>query len=326
MSIGDAGILRFQDTSTGEIAAEHRTRLGPCDVLAHNPQTAVAHLGHGNGVVSLWTPTVSTPLVKMFCHRAPVSAVALDATGHYMVTAGLDRQVKVWDIRTYKQVHAYAVNTAPATSLDISQRGLLAVGSGGHVNIWQDAIRSKAAAPYMYHALPGSRVASLSFVPYEDVLGVGHEKGYASLIVPGAGEPNFDAYEANPFENRKQRRETEVKRLLDKIQPDAISMDPNAIGRVAKTNKEEQLSRAQASAEANNADGEPFVPRNRKRGRSSAKRRFLRKQQNVMDTQRSLMLEEQKKRKRTPQMEAQDAADEAAVSGPALSRFKRTRA
>ena len=30
VSVGDAGILRYQDTSTGAIVAQHRTRLGRC--------------------------------------------------------------------------------------------------------------------------------------------------------------------------------------------------------------------------------------------------------------------------------------------------------
>ena len=58
-----------QDTSTGRIVAQHRTRLGSCDVMRANPWNGVMQLGHANGVVSLWSPNASTPLVKMLCHR-----------------------------------------------------------------------------------------------------------------------------------------------------------------------------------------------------------------------------------------------------------------
>ena len=58
--------------------------------------------------------------------------------------------------------------------------------------------------PYMKHRLSsGSQVCKLKFAPYEDVLGVGHSNGYSSLVIPGSGESNFDAYEANPFETKK---------------------------------------------------------------------------------------------------------------------------
>ena len=60
---------RPQDTSTGAIVAQHRTRMGTCDVLRQNPWNAVVQLGHSNGVVSMWTPNMSTPIVKMLCHK-----------------------------------------------------------------------------------------------------------------------------------------------------------------------------------------------------------------------------------------------------------------
>lgn len=54
--------------------AQHRTRMGTCDVMRQNPWNAVMHLGHSNGVVSMWTPNMNTPVVKMLCHK--VGAVA----------------------------------------------------------------------------------------------------------------------------------------------------------------------------------------------------------------------------------------------------------
>lgn len=55
-------------------------------------------------------------------------------TGQHMVTAGADGQVKVWDARKFQPLHAY-FSRAPAQWLDISQRGMLAVGFGRNVQV-----------------------------------------------------------------------------------------------------------------------------------------------------------------------------------------------
>ena len=99
---------------------------------------------------------MSTPLVRMLCHRGPVSALAVDPEGRYMASSGLDGRLKVWDLRTYKMVHSYALRT-PATAIDISQRGLMGVTCCGRVQIWKDALAVKASAPYLEHSLPAGR-------------------------------------------------------------------------------------------------------------------------------------------------------------------------
>jgi U3 small nucleolar RNA-associated protein 7 len=87
----------------------------------------------------------------------------------------------------------------------------------GRGQIWKDALTTKASAPYLNHLLPGATLEDLQFVPFDDVLGLGHSGGFTSMLVPGAGEPNIDAFAANPYQTKRQRQETEVRALLEKV-------------------------------------------------------------------------------------------------------------
>ena len=64
-----------------------------------------------------------------------VKAIAVDQTGNHMATSGVDSVVKIWDIRTFKPLHTY-FSHAPATNLEISQKGHLAVGFGRRIQVW----------------------------------------------------------------------------------------------------------------------------------------------------------------------------------------------
>ena len=100
------------------------------------------------------------------------------------------------------------------------------------LQVWRDALSSKAQAPYMNHELAGGALRSLTFCPYEDVLAAGHAGGLSTLLVPGCGEPNFDSLVADPYERAPARREKEVHQLLQKLQPEMIVLDPTTIGQV----------------------------------------------------------------------------------------------
>ena len=86
----------------------------------------------------------------------------------------------------------------------------------------------------MKHKLQGASkhgsIYQTRFAPFEDVLGIVHDTGYSSILVPGAGVANFDAYEANPFESDKQRKERLVHGLLEKLDPVTISLKIQTIG------------------------------------------------------------------------------------------------
>ena len=67
-SVGKGGFLKYQDVSTGELVAEISTKKGSCNCMRQNPWNAVICLGHNNGTVSMWSPSMTKPLVKMLCH------------------------------------------------------------------------------------------------------------------------------------------------------------------------------------------------------------------------------------------------------------------
>ncbi|KAI5009497.1 hypothetical protein ZWY2020_011634 [Hordeum vulgare] len=129
-SINSFGQLHYQDMSTGEMVANHRTGLGRTDVMRVNPYNAVIGLGHAGGKVTMWKPTSVKPLVTMLCHNGPVTAVAFERGGHLMATAGVDKKIKIWDLRKYEVVRTHH---ARAESLDFSQKGLLAASNGSLV-------------------------------------------------------------------------------------------------------------------------------------------------------------------------------------------------
>ncbi len=51
-----------------------------------------------------------------------------------MATSGVDRSLKIWDLRTYKLLHGYGIG-AGAGELTFSQRDLLAAGIGNTVQV-----------------------------------------------------------------------------------------------------------------------------------------------------------------------------------------------
>eukprot|EP00042_Codosiga_hollandica_P047997 m.529865 g.529865 ORF g.529865 m.529865 type:complete len:85 (+) comp57566_c0_seq8:1390-1644(+) len=70
--------------------------------------------------------------------------------------------------------------------MDISQRDVLALGCANHVELWQQPFRGVGKMPYMQHVIEGSIINDCRFAAFEDVLGIGHSKGFASILVPGS--------------------------------------------------------------------------------------------------------------------------------------------
>lgn len=159
-----------------------------------------------------------------------------------MATSASNRELKIWDVRKLEgPVQEYKLITA-SNNLNFSQKRMLAVGMGNVVEVYRlvkklvhfdkiiknnryrNCCTTTAKKAYLRHCFV-TPISNFNFCPYEDVLGVSTARGFSSLLIPGAGEPNFDSLEANPFQSKSQRREAEVKSLLEKVRKLFIVME-----------------------------------------------------------------------------------------------------
>lgn len=305
-SINKFGHLHFQDITTGQMIGNYRSGLGRSDVLQVNPYNSVLCSGHAGGTVSMWKPTSAAPLVKMLCHRGPVTAISFHPNGHLMATAGMDKKIKIWDLRKYE-----AIQTLPghAKSLDFSQKGLLATSTGSFIQVLATS-DSQDYGRYMIHTMAkGYQINKVLFRPYEDVLGIGHSNGLSSVLIPGSGEPNFDSWVANPYETSKQRSEKEVRVLLDKLPPESIILDPTKIGTLSIKKKKEKRTKQdlEEEKEAAVAAVKNVHLKKKTKGRSKPSKMARKKQEGIEQAKRSFVEKNEegganKKQKRITEM------------------------
>lgn len=232
-------------------------------------------------------------------------------------------------MRKLTHVHAYKLNQT-ATTMSVSDRNLLAIGMGRHVQILKDAFTmSPSDITYMNHEVTNEtrssggsgrtsasassllsriQISSLAFRPLEDFLCIGHTNGISSIVVPGSGEANYDSFEANPFINSTQRREGEVQNLLAKVNYELIGLDylenakndKGGIGTVEKDHKTLQKEQQEVFYKANNNGEEDSESvkrkkeKNRMRGKNKISSKLRRKQKNVIDEQMVKLKEKQK--------------------------------
>lgn len=232
-SASDKSYISWKDVSIGKDIASFPTK-NKITSMTHNPQNGLIFSTHPNGTLSMWSPNHNRPAVSMLCHPAPIRGISVSNDGNYFATTSIDKTVRIWDMRNdFKCLKQHNLYHVPE-SVDFSQLGLLAVATGKFVNVYKNSCKSgQELEPYLKHNVEHV-VSDLYFCNYEDVLGVGHQGGFTSLLVPGSGEPNFDSHESNPFMSKTQQREMEVKMLLDKIPHDMISLNPSKLAEVRK--------------------------------------------------------------------------------------------
>ena len=237
-SITKRGKLNYTDVSTGQVVSEIKTRVQNSTSLIQNPFNSLMAVSSNKGIISFYTPNSGEPALKVLAHNAIVNDMAFTKDGNYMVTTGSDNLMKVFDIRKiYKEVQSYWL-PHESSKVEISQTGIIGVNCKNILLFWNDWQKEKQKRPYLKHNVKSSEIIrDFSFVPYEDFLGLTFKNGFESILVPGSGQADFDTFEHNVTLNKKQMRENEVKKLLEKLPADTINLDPYLIGKIDPASK-----------------------------------------------------------------------------------------
>ena len=246
--------MHYMDVSTGaEVSCKVPSVMrSPALCLRANPSNGVVSTCDGRGVVKHWSPTVVDPLIQIKAHKGPIFDIVYHHSGRFFLTLGGDHKLKLWDCRTMRTLEEFAV-TYSFNCLDVSSSGLVAIGGGTNIQIWRGMFSgTKPSNVYLQHGLGYGNIAEqVKFCPFEDILGVGHSNGFSSVIIPGCGEANPDFYLANPHETERHRKDRVVVNLLDKLQPETITMDVQVTG-VNEKRLEEYTANLLASRKARN--------------------------------------------------------------------------
>lgn len=86
--------LHYLDTCIGKIVNSFPTCKGPLNVMTQNPGNAIILTGSTRGVVSMWSPNSKQSLVELLTHKSAVTGLAVDESGTYMATTGLDKKLR----------------------------------------------------------------------------------------------------------------------------------------------------------------------------------------------------------------------------------------
>ncbi|KAM0676842.1 putative U3 small nucleolar RNA-associated protein 7 [Binucleata daphniae] len=221
-------MLTYLDTSIGKIVAEINTQTN-VSCMNKNQSNALISVGNENGTVGLFSPNQKECLMKILCHKSKVKNIEISREGEHMITCGNDNQIKIWDIRNnFEPLNT--INTQKNyESIRISQMNTLALAYKNKVVFWKDYLKKndETKLTYLHTKLDNTVINNIEFVPYEDIMSVGHTYGVSNLIVPGSGDPVFYSNEYSPFRTKKQRQRGEIQKLLQKIPYQLINQDTN---------------------------------------------------------------------------------------------------
>ncbi|KAL7165958.1 hypothetical protein ACSBR2_036761 [Camellia fascicularis] len=277
---------------------------------------------------------------ELHCLKEHGAVLKLQFLKNHFLLASINKfgQLHYQDVTTGEMVGNYRTRLGCCDVMQVNPfNSVVALGhSNGTVTMWKPTSPTPLVKMLANHgpvsalafhsnghlmATAGYQVNKVLFRPYKDVLGIGHSMGWSSILIPGSGEPNFDSWVANPFETSKQRREKEVRSLLDKLPPETILLDPTKIGTVKPTRKREKPIKQEREVEMEAAIGaaKSITQKNKTKGRNKPSKKAKKRQEGI-ERAKKPFLEQQMEEEESSKKKKQKIGEESELP-KSLQRF-----
>ncbi|HEY7084036.1 MAG TPA: serine/threonine-protein kinase [Hyphomicrobiaceae bacterium] len=133
--------------------------------------------GRGVGVVSS-QPGDLQPLTRLTGHRGAVTGLALGDDGRWIVSAGADATLRVWNAGSGAPVRTIELDDGPATAIAVDDRRALTGHKSGAIVLW-DLERAEKLTLFQYQPAP---VTGLAFAGDGDHFAAASQTGAMSLF------------------------------------------------------------------------------------------------------------------------------------------------
>ena len=106
-----------------ETAEVVETMALPLDATSVVAGAGIIATGDAGGTLRLRRLGAQDPYSEQFAHAGGISSVVIQAEASIVVTAGLDGDVRVWDLESGEQLYTMISGSGTIQSLDVSRDG-----------------------------------------------------------------------------------------------------------------------------------------------------------------------------------------------------------
>ena len=180
-TLAAAGIerkLRIFDVASGALLAEQET-LAPIQTMSVDPRSGTLVTGDQAGALTLRDMKTGRAEVAWQAHRDWILGSAISPDGAQLASAGADRLVRLWNLRTHQRLSTLTGHDGKVLSVDFAADGtqLASAGEDKTVRIWNPLTGTELAT------LPGhtASVRAVRFTQHAMVLASGSDDGTIRL-------------------------------------------------------------------------------------------------------------------------------------------------